>query len=390
MDKPTVQDIFHRFYPAYLDQYSPSPVQAKVAHNIMNCKTGAYGANVCVCEDCGFVQIHYNSCRNRCCPMCQAVPKEMWMDARREDVLDAPYFHLVFTVPDILNPVIYSNQRLLYDALYHAASSTISELTADPKHLGAKVGYICILHTWGSEMNFHPHIHTILLGGGLASNNQWKDNGENFFLPIRVISKMFRGKYLDELKSLWNDSKLKFHGTAEKYQNSYRFKELLDKCYEKNWVTYCKETFNGAQSVINYLGKYTHRIAISNQRIKSMKDTTVTYAVKDYKNEGCWKEKTISGEEFIRRFLMHVPPKQFVRIRHYGLLSCRNKRKKITHCRNLLGCKKYISTLKNLNAVEMIKVLYNIDVCKCSSCGGNMVSPCKNKYSSSFRAHMRC
>ncbi len=164
MDKPTVQDIFHRFYPAYLDQYSPSPVQAKVAHNIMNCKTGAYGANVCVCEDCGFVQIHYNSCRNRCCPMCQAVPKEMWMDARREDVLDAPYFHLVFTVPDILNPVIYSNQRLLYDALYHAASSTISELTADPKRLGAKVGYICILHTWGSEMNFHPHIHTILLG----------------------------------------------------------------------------------------------------------------------------------------------------------------------------------------------------------------------------------
>ena len=159
MDKPTVQDIFHRFYPAYLDQYSPSPVHAKVAHNIMNCKTGAYGANVCVCEDCGFVQIHYNSCRNRCCPMCQAVPKEMWMDARREDVLDAPYFHLVFTVPDILNPVIYSNQRLLYDALYHAASSTISELTADPKRLGAKVGYICILHTWGSEMNFHPHIH---------------------------------------------------------------------------------------------------------------------------------------------------------------------------------------------------------------------------------------
>lgn len=142
--------------------------------------------------------------------------------------------------------------------------------------------------------------------------------------------------------------------------------------------------------VINYLGKYTHRIAISNHRIKSMTDTTVTYVVKDYKNEGCWKEKTISGEEFIRRFMMHVPPKRFVRIRHYGLLSCRNKRKKITHCRNLLGCKKYISTLKNLNAVEMIRVLYHIDVCKCSSCGGNMVSPRKDKYSSSFRAHMRC
>ena len=289
-----------------------------------------------------------------------------------------------------VNSIIYSNQKLLYDALYHAASATLNELSKDAKYLGADIGYICILHTWGSAMNYHPHIHTIVLGGGLDDENKWKDTGGNFFLPYGVISKVFRGKYLDELKSLWNDSKLKFHGTAEKYQNSYRFKELLDKCYEKNWVTYCKETFNGAQSVINYLGKYTHRIAISNHRIKSMTDTTVTYVVKDYKNEGCWKEKTISGEEFIRRFMMHVPPKRFVRIRHYGLLSCRNKRKKITLCRNLLGCKKYISTLKNLNAVEMIKVLYHIDVCKCSSCGGNMVSPRKDKYSSSFHAHMRC
>ena len=289
-----------------------------------------------------------------------------------------------------VNSIIYSNQKLLYDALYHAASATLNELSKDATYLGADIGYICILHTWGSAMNYHPHIHTIVLGGGLDDENKWKETGGKFFLPYGVISKVFRGKYLDELKSLWNDSKLKFHGTAEKYQNSYRFKELLDKCYEKNWVTYCKETFNGAQSVINYLGKYTHRIAISNHRIKSMTDTTVTYVVKDYKNEGCWKEKTISGEEFIRRFMMHVPPKRFVRIRHYGLLSCRNKRKKITHCRNLLGCKKYISTLKNLNAVEMIKVLYHIDVCKCSSCGGNMVSPCKNKYSSSFHAHMRC
>ena len=313
MDKPTVQDIFHRFYPAYLDQYSPSPVQAKVAHNIMNCKTGAYGANVCICEDCGSVQIHYNSCRNRCCPMCQAVPKEMWMDARREDVLDAPYFHLVFTVPDLLNPVIYSNQKLLYDTLYHAASATISELAADREHLGAKVGYICILHTWGSEMNFHPHIHTILLGGGLTSDNQWTDKGENFFLPIQVISKVFRGKYLEELKKLWEEDQLVFHGTAEKFRNHYEFKELLDSCYGTDWVPHCKKTFNGAGSVIDYLGKYTHRIAVSNHRIIRMDDDTVTFSVKDYRNEGQWKELTISGVEFVRRFLMHVPPRRFVR-----------------------------------------------------------------------------
>ena len=161
-------------------------------------------------------------------------------------------------------------------------------------------------------------------------------------------------------------------------------------CYKKDWVAYCKETFNGAQSVINYLGKYTHRIAISNHRIKSMTEATVTYAVKDYKNKGQWKEQTVPGEEFIRRFLMHVPPKRFVRIRHYGLLSCRNKSKKMAHCRNLLGCKKYISALKNRSAAEMIKLLYNIDVCRCSSCGGKMVLHLPDKHTSSVLAHMRC
>ena len=349
--------------------------QSKVANCIINCKTGAYGANVSMCEDCGHLQIHYNSCRNRCCPMCQAVPKEMWMDARREDVLDAPYFHLVFTVPDILNPVIYSNQRLLYDALYHAASSTISELTADPKHLGAKVGYICILHTWGSEMNFHPHIHTILLGGGLTSNNRWMDNGENFFLPIQVISKVFRGKYLEELKRLWEEDKLVFHGTAEKFRNHYTFKELLDSCYGMDWSPHCKKTFNGAQTVIKYLGKYTHRIAVSNHRIVRMDDDTVTFSVKDYRNEGQWKELTISGVEFVRRFLMHVPPRRFVRIRHYGLLCSRTKSQKLTLCRNLLGCKKYLSKLRDMEMPEILEHLYGIKVCVCKACGGHLGKP---------------
>ena len=383
MSKPTVQDIFHRFYPAYLDKYSPSPVQAKAARNIMNCKTGAYGANVCICEDCGAVQIHYNSCRNRNCPMCQAVPKEKWMDARREDVLDAPYFHLVFTVPDILNPVIYCNQELLYDVLYHAASATLSELASDPKHLGAQVGYICILHTWGSEMNYHPHIHTIVLGGGLTSTNKWKDNGNDFFLPIRVISEVFRGKYMEEFKRLQEESKLVFHGTAEKYRNYYTFKELVNSCYSTDWFPYCKKTFNGAQSVIDYLGKYTHRIAISNYRVLRMTEDSVTFSVKDYRNKGQWKELTISGVEFIRRFLMHVPPRRFVRIRHYGLLCSRTKNRKLTLCRNLLGCRKYLSQLRRLDMPEVLDRLYGIKVCVCKSCGGHLGKP-------EIRLPMRC
>ena len=377
MNKPTIQDIFNRFYPAYIEQYSPSAIQLKTAHNIINCKTGAYGSNISICEDCGKIHIHHNSCRNRCCPMCQAISKELWMDARREDVLDAPYFHLVFTVPDILNPVILSNQKMLYDALYHAVSATISELAADTKYLGAKVGYICILHTWGSEMNFHPHIHTILLGGGLTVKNQWKDNGNDFFLPIRVISKVFRGKYLDELKLLWKEEKLQFYGSSEKYRNHYVFQELLDTCYAMEWVPYCKKTFNGAQSVINYLGKYTHRIAISNYRIISMDEQTVTFSVKDYHNEEKWKNLTLSGIEFIRRFLMHVPPKRFVRIRHYGLLCSRTKNKKLTLCRNLLGCQKYLSKLREMEIPQMLEHLYGIKACICKTCGGHLGKPQK-------------
>ena len=219
-------------------------------------------------------------------------------------------------------------------------------------------------------MNFHPHIHTVVLGGGLDPKNHWKDNGEDFFLPIRVVSRLFRGKYLAELKQLWEDGKLEFHGSAECYKNHYALKELLDFCYKKEWIPYCKKPFDGAESVIKYLGKYTHRIAISNYRIKSMTDNTVTFTAKDYKNQGQWKEVTITGEEFIRRFLMHVPPKRFVRIRHYGLLSSRNKNRKITLCRNLLGCRKYLSRLKGLDAPAIIQLLYNKDVCKCSSCGG--------------------
>lgn len=373
MSDVTVQDIFYRFYPRYLEKYTPSTFQSKTATCIMNCKTGAYGVNADVCEDCGCIQVHYNSCRNRCCPMCQALPKEKWMDLRREDVLDAPYFHVVFTVPDELNPLIYSNQKLLYDALYHAASETLDELSMDSKHLGAKIGYICILHTWGSEMNYHPHIHTILLGGGLDAKNHWKDKGDCFFLPVQVISKKFRGKYMDQLKNLWKNNKLEFHGSSEKYRNNYVFQELVNSCYAKEWIPHCKKTFNGAQSVIKYLGKYTHRIAISNHRIVSIDENTVTFSVKNYHDEGKWKTLTLPGIEFIRRFLMHVPPKRFVRIRHYGLLSCRNKGKNITLCRNLLGCQKYISVLRDMTGPEMLKHLWKVDVCLCKSCGGHVI-----------------
>lgn len=213
----------------------------------------------------------------------------------------------------------------------------------------------------------------ILLGGGLDKENRWKDNGDSFFLPVKVLSRKFRGKYMEELRSLWQGKKLEFHGTALRYRNHYEMKQLLDICYGKEWVPHCKKTFNGAQSVIQYLGKYTHRIAISNYRLVHMDEDSVTFSVKDYTNEGKWKTLTISGVEFIRRFLMHVPPQRFVRIRHYGLLSSRLKGAKLTLCRNLLGCRKYLSVMRDMSVPEMLEHLFGIDICTCSECGGKML-----------------
>ena len=278
----TIQDVFRQFLPEYSETKNFSPQQLLVSQCIMKCRTIEMGANLSECENCHKKYIHYNSCKNRHCPMCQGMDVDEWIDKQQENVLDVPYFHTVFTVPEELYSLIYSNQKFLYDALYHAAHLTMTELSADPKHLGARIGYICVLHTWGSRMNYHPHLHTIVLGGGLDSANKWKDKRKKFFFSVKVMSAVFKKYYLRELKQLWEEGKLEYHGTAEHLQNHYEFKALLDNLYDKPWVVYTKEAFNGANSVINYLGRYTHRIAISNRRIVSMTDETVTYLVKNY------------------------------------------------------------------------------------------------------------
>lgn len=374
MDNVTVQDVFLRFYEDFRKLYPVSSQQAKTALCIMKCKTAEMGANVSVCPKCYSRRIHYNSCRNRSCTMCQAMDVDKWIDIQQENMLDAPYFHAVFTIPEELYALTYANQKLLYDSMYHAVSLTLKELASDPKHLGAEIGFICVLHTWGSRMNYHPHIHTIILGGGLDNKNHWKDKGTTFFFPVKVLSAVFKKHYLQELKSFREKGLLEYRGAAEKFRNCYSFKELLNLCYGKEWISYIKPAFNGARSVINYLGRYTHRIAISNRRIIEMDEKNVTYLVKDYKNKGRWTSVTIPGAEFVRRFLMHVLPKGFVRLRHYGILSCRAKKNKMTLCRNLLGCKQYLSKLRGMNTEQMMMALYHIDICKCPECGAHMYS----------------
>ena len=368
----TIQDVFERFLPEYSEIKNFSDRQYLAVKCIQKCRTAEMGAHVSECEACNARYIHYNSCKNRHCPMCQGMNVDEWIDLQQENVLNTTYFHTVFTMPEEIYPLVYSNQKLLYDALYHAAHKTLTEMSENPKFLGARIGYICVLHTWGSRMNYRPHLHTIVLGGGLDKKNQWVDKNGKMFFPLPIMEAIFRKNYLEELKALRREEKLEYHGSATEFRNHYRFKELLDVLYSKTWLVYMKKAFNGALSVINYLGRYTHRIAISNRRIIRIEDDKVIYMAKDYADGGNMKETSVPGTEFIRMFLMHVLPKGFVRIRHYGLLSCRCKKVKMTLCRNLLGCEQYISKLRGKSVADKIKILYNHDICKCKKCGEPM------------------
>jgi len=371
-DSPTMQDVLQRFYPGYLDSYVPNAQQDKVVRHILNCKTGAYGVNVSRCSSCGHVQFHNNSCRDRSCPMCQALSNELWIDAQNEHVLDTDYYHIVFTCPSELNPLIYCNQKELYSLFFHTVAETVLELSANPAHLGGTPGFISVMHTWSSNLSYHPHIHVLCTGGGLDADRNWHQKREGYFLPGKAIAKVFRGKFLSGLKDLHKDGKLCYAGEAEKYRNHYEYQELINLCFQKNWVTDIRESFAGAESVMHYLGRYTHRIAISNGRILRMDEKSVTFRVKDYRNGGVWKELTLDGVEFVRRFLMHVPPRRFVRIRHYGLLSNQKKRRLIPLCRNLIGCREFLRRFRKDDKVRAIRILYKIDVTKCPKCGDTM------------------
>ncbi|MCI8508315.1 MAG: transposase, partial [Lachnospiraceae bacterium] len=269
-DKPTVQDVLRKFYPGYLEKYTPNARQAKSAVHILNCKTGAYGVNVSRCGQCGHIQIHNNSCRDRSCPMCQALSNELWIDAQNEHVLDIDYYHMVFTCPSELNSLIYCNQKELYSLFFHTVAETIMELSRDPAHMGGTPGFISIMHTWGSNLSYHPHIHVLCTGGGLDTDRNWHQKKGSFFLPGKAMAALFRGKFLSGLKVLHEAGNLTYEGEAARYRNQYEFQEMLDICYGKNWVTDIRESFAGAETVMHYLGRYTHRIAIGNSRILRM------------------------------------------------------------------------------------------------------------------------
>jgi len=371
----TVQRVFNAFFADYTKGHSLCEQQQKVARAIMKCRTDAMGANVSVCEDCGHESIHYNSCRDRHCPSCQGVNKDVWADRRCEDTINAPYFHVVFTIPEQLHMLTYQNKMLLYDLMHKAAAETVLSLAKDKKYLGAKTGFFSVLHTWRQDLGYHPHIHIVLVGGGLDDKGQWRSSGKKFFIPVRVLAKLFQGKFLAALKTLYYGKSLEFFGQLGFLKDDAAFESLLNEVYGISWYTYSKRAFSGPQAVVRYLAGYTHRIAIANSRIVSIGENSVTFNVRDRNEASRVKPLTIEGTEFLRRFLMHVLPKGFVKIRYYGILAVRNRKTTLARCQKLTGSIKYEATLKGLKPTEVLLVLFGKDVTLCPCCGTGKLVP---------------
>jgi hypothetical protein len=332
-----VADIFRAHGEAYRAGHPVSLEQATVLWRLAACRTAELGGHVDSCDACGTTQVSYNSCRDRHCPKCQATRQVEWVESRLARLLPVPYFHVVFTLPDELQPLGLKNRRVLYTLLFRAASETLLELAADPRRLGAQIGVTAVLHTWGQNLRFHPHLHCVVTGGGLSPDGQrWVAGREDYFLPVRVLGQLFRGKFLAGLKAAFEADRLTLTGSVELLREPQAFRKLLGTLYRQPWVVYAKPPFGGAEQVYRYLGRYTHRVAISNGRLMSLEQGDVTFRYKDYADHQRVKVMTLEADEFIRRFLLHVLPKGFVRIRHYGVLAGRNVDTKLAECRRLL------------------------------------------------------
>jgi len=306
------------------------------------CRTAVLGGHKDQCDHCGHLEISYNSCRNRHCPQCQTLRKETWIEARLEDLLPIEYFHVVFTLPAELNPLVSLNRKVLYNLLFRSVSETLTQLAKDPNHLGAEIGGIGILHTWGQNLMDHPHIHCIVTcivtGGGLSSDKgRWVSCRKGFFIPVRILSALFKGKFLDLLKKCFQSDGLVFPDRIRHLESPEDFERFRSQLYHKQWVVYCKPPFDGVKGTLQYLGRYTHRIAIGNNRILNIHNGDVSFLWRDYADHNRQKTMTLKADEFIRRFLLHVLPSRFVRIRHFGLLANRKRKNIIALCRKILG-----------------------------------------------------
>ena len=371
-----IDDVFQLGWLSYKESYYLSDEQFKAGNAIYKCKTPEMGCNTSVCEECGYTEIHNNSCRNRHCPKCQAVNKAIWVDERQSEVINSPYYHAIFTVPYELNNLIYENQKNLYALLHKCAAETIIELARDKKYIGGVPGIIQVLHTWGSDLKYHPHIHSVISGGCLSPDKtKILMRGDRFFLPVHVVSKKFKGKFLFYLKSYREAGMLKYGCKCDNLRNSYEWKEFINRLYGKDWVFYIKETFNHFGNAIKYLGNYTHRVAISNQRIKSVDESGVVFTVKDYKTGEYNKEISLTLDEFLSRMMLHVLPGRFQKIRYYGFLNNRYKSANLKIIFKLQGRQRSMARFKGLSKPEIIKLAFGKNLFICPCCGKETLKP---------------
>ena len=371
-------DIFRDYAPAYINEHPLPKRIMKVINAIVQCRTAALGGHSERCAMCGYERTFYNSCRNRHCPKCGSLAKERWLMSRKKDVLPITYFHVVFTIPDLLNHLTLLNQRVLYNLLFRSGTETLLTLGRDKRHLGAQIGILATLHTWGQNLTDHPHLHCIVTGGGLSeNNNKWKypkklQNGKAFFVHVNVLSDLFKKKFIAYLHEAYENGKLTRKDNTSYFKTKRSFIRFKNDLYKKSWVTYCKEPFSGADKVLEYLGRYVYRVAITNRRLIRIEDKKVIFTWRDYRDG---KEKIMSLEvfEFIRRFLLHILPKGFSKIRYYGILASRNLSTKLKQCKELLKVQLNTATEK-LNWKALFFQLTGIDLLQCPVCGeGRMI-----------------
>jgi hypothetical protein len=372
-----VADIFRRLGPAWRHANAGhvSLGQLKVMSAIETCRTAALGGHVERCEDCAHTQIAYNSCRDRHCPKCQAVAAKEWLAAREAELLPVPYFHIVFTLPAPIADIAYHNKRVLYDILFKAAAETLITIAADPKHLGARIGLTAVLHTWGSALTHHPHVHVIVPGGGIAPDGQqWIPCRPGFFLPVRVLSRLFRRLFLAKLTAAHDAGRLQFFGNHTALTDPEAFKNYLAPLRKAEWVVYSKRPFGGPEAVLAYLSRYTHRVAIANSRLIAFNDEGVTFKWKDYRANERDRAKvmTLAGDEFIRRFLIHVLPDGFHRIRHYGLFANGGRAQNIARARQLLHVPAPQQPIDDADGAQEGEPQQLSHSCPC--CGGHMIT----------------
>jgi len=326
--KVEIQDIFTFGEDAYIHKYPRCKQQRKAMYSIINCRKPPMGKHINRCDKCGYYEISYNSCRNRHCPKCQASKQQQWIGQLESNLPPVRYFHLVFTLPRELNETVYKYQKLCYDLLFKASAQTMLQVASRPGFLGAQTGCLSVLHTWGQNLQYHPHIHMLVPAGGLSEDSiEWIKTGNKFFVPVKILSKVFRGKFIQQLERLHIKKRINIPGD---------FSTLKAELYKKDWVVYSKKVFVGPVQVIKYLGRYTHRIAISNKRIIAHKNDKVDFLWKDYRDQKRWKVMQLDTLEFMRRYLLHVLPVNFYKIRYYGIFSLAGRKQKLKHCLELI------------------------------------------------------